>query len=103
MYHWGGKKQRSRGSSLFALLLLPLRVHSHLTRLVFRHFKCNTAFAHLLCFEMIFPVVKKIHSFLFSPLKIYYCHCVEHFNTDVNYNLNVLEMIIITRSTRDHH
>lgn len=44
MYHWGGKEQWCKGSSPFALLLLPLRVRPHLTLLMLGHFKCDSEF-----------------------------------------------------------
>lgn len=74
MYHQGGEEQRSRAASLFALLLLPRRVHPHLTCLMFRHFKCNAAFAHLLCLEIISTALEKQSScffcvFFFSLVK----------------------------------
>lgn len=48
MYHWGGKEQWCKGSSPFALLLLPLRVRPHLTLLMLGHFKCLSLQNYLL-------------------------------------------------------
>lgn len=70
MYHQGGEKQRSRASSLFALLLLPLRVHPHLTRLGFPHSQCNAAFVHLCASEQALLLLHK-HGFTFFLIVLF--------------------------------
>lgn len=68
MYHWGGEEQWCKGSSLFALLLLPRHVRPRLSLLVLGHFflKMRPFFDVWKAISLSFsPLLKNIASLLF--------------------------------------